>query len=250
MVLSRSSSLWITLAVASCGGNALNVGTTDGGPESGASTGPAWSGTLDGVELQDGSNRLAMTLSLAADGRATGTLLLGDGALLQPATDPDKGYPPGVQFPLPGGPLGFFEGFRYPMEDGVSTGSTLTFRVAEFDLWAQWCNLETKTYLLAPFESADGGTLYSCEPNASFNQNSTACSFVDPGTGKEIPVDCGKFELCTGNSPCACSATGCREAMTSNQLYIEFALVISGSKADGTVSGALGDHQVHFVRAP
>jgi hypothetical protein len=246
MVLSRASSLWLTMAAAGCGSNALNIGTTDGGT---ASIGPTWSGTLDGVQLQDGSNRLSMTLSLAADGSATGTLLLGDGALLQPPTDPDEGYPPGVQFPFPGGPLGFFEGFRYPMQDGISTGSMVTFRVAEFDLWAQWCMLQTRTYSDAV--GADGGALYGCEPGAggTFSRSPTGCSLAELGAPNAVPVDCGKFELCN-NSPCDCSATGCREATTSNQPYLDFALVISGSKADGTASGALGDHEVHFVRTP
>jgi hypothetical protein len=249
MVITRTSSLWIPLVLASCGGNALNIGSTDG------SSGPVWNGSIDGVQLQDGSNRLSMTLSPATDGRVSGTLLLGDGALLQPAKDPNRGYPPGAMFSNGLVPLGFFEGFPYPMADGSSTGSKLTFRVAEFDLWGQWCSLQTKTYLESTPASrtADGGAVYLCVPSepSSVVDLPPACSATDPATGNAIPVDCGKLGLCFHSAgPCDCTATGCSEMVTTDQAYINFDLVISGSHADGTISGWFGDHAVHFVRAP
>ncbi|MGH7437063.1 MAG: hypothetical protein ACRENE_15420 [Polyangiaceae bacterium] len=98
--------------------------------------------------------------------------------------------------------------------------------------------------------TADGGPVYSCAPNTSGTLGPTGCAYADPATGNDIPADCGKMELCSYlKMPCDCSATSCSERVTTNQLYIAFDLVISGSRADGTISGALGDHAVHFVRA-
>jgi hypothetical protein len=245
------------LALASCGGHTLNVGSmSDGsaatalGRDAGADAplGPVWNGVLENAQLPDGSNRLTMTLSVAQDGTAIGTLLLGDGALLRPPTDPAVGYPPGAQFPVPGGPLGFFEGFAYTILDGRMTGSRLTFRVAEFELWTQWCKLQTTTYAWPGILDADGGVVYSCVPNGSNGQGPTGCSQFDPVAMKDVPSDCGKSELCE-NSPCDCSATGCR-VRSATKPDLAFNLVVTDASADGTITGGLGDHAVHFSRAP
>jgi hypothetical protein len=249
---------WISLAAAmvGCGGHTLDVGSMEGGSgpgdlgtDAGAAgpAGPVWNGTLENAQLADGSNRLTMTLSVAEDGGATGTLLLGDGALLQPPTDPDAGYPSGAQFSFPGGPLGFFEGFRYTMLDGHRSGSRLTFRVAEVELWTQWCPLQ-KSYP-AYRNPDDGGWEYMCTPNFGFGNDGAGCHLEDPSTMQGIPVDCGKAELCN-NYACACSASGCRVSSLSIGADIAFDLTISGTNADGAISGELGDHGVHFVREP
>lgn len=268
MSITRVWRICFATALAGCGGHTLDVGSTDGGSASSglghdagtdAPAGPVWSGYLENAQLPDGSNRLTMTLSVAADGIATGTLLLGDGSLLRPATDPNVGYPPGVSFPF-SGPLGFFEGFAYTMLDGRLSGSMLTFRVAEFELWAQWCMLQTMTY---PFPDADGGVAgYSCAPTGSsgrggsFSASGSNCVFTDFATMKQVAMDCGKYELCQ-NSPCDCSATACHVRSSTPAVASEpdgepnlaFALVVAGANADGTISGALGAHNVHFVRA-
>jgi len=237
-------------ALVGCGGHTLDIGSTDGGTEStdprqapvvGGSGSPIWNGTLENAQLANGSNRLTMTLAVASDGTATGSVLLGDGTLLQPPTDPDVGYPPGVQFTMIG-PLGFFEGFRYTMLDGRSSGSRLTFKLAEFELWSQWCALQRPyCFAVAP----DGGRTYSCFPYSG----NTGCPMIEPATTGEMPNDLGKEELCGPGSPCNCSATTCRES-SSLAPDITFDLTIAGSTADGTISGELGDHDVHFVRAP
>jgi hypothetical protein len=256
MSIAHAQKIGCALSLAACGGHTLDVGSTGGGPAPGdlaqdggtdAPAGPLWNGYLENAQLSDGSNRLTMTLSLADDGIATGTLLLGDGSLLRPATDPNLGYPPGVQFPVPAGPLGFFEGFAYTILDGRLSGSTLTFRVAEFDLWTRWCLLQTTTY--SGWSSDDGGPTYSCAPNWGWSRDgTTGCVLTDPATMSQLPMDCGKIELCQ-NSPCNCSATGCR-VNPSNQPDLAFDLAILGANADGTISGLLGEHNVHFVRAP
>ncbi len=245
------------IALAGCGGHTLDVGSTDGGPASGdlerdaspsPPAGPVWNGILENAQLADGSNGLTMTLSVAADGSATGTLLLGDGALLRPPSDPDAGYPPGVTDAVPSGPLGFFEGFAYTMLDGRLSGATLTFRVAELELWTQWCKIQTTTYSWGSDFETDAGPLYSCEPHEAASLSPMGCALQDPVTITDVPVDCGKLDLCSYSTPCTCSATGC-QVNPSTQPDLTFDLTVTGATADGTISGFLGDHDVHFVRA-
>jgi hypothetical protein len=191
----------------------------------------------------DGSNALTMTLQVALDGTATGTLLLGDGSILQPATDPNVGYPPGVRF---AGSLPVVEGFSYTLVDGTLKNGRLTFHVAEIEVWTQWCAIQT-AYALQP----DGGGLYSCLPSGSTGFKGNACFAVDPTTMQNLPIDCGKSDLCSafpGMAPCQCSATGCLIDPSANS-DISFDLMVAGAKADGTTSGGLGKGNVSFVRA-
>jgi hypothetical protein len=255
-------SICVAAALSACGGHTLDVGSTDGGPSAAAdpgqngatgATGPVWNGVLENAQFSNGSNRLEMTLSVASDGTATGTLLLGDGTLLQPPTDPNVGYPPGVTFPH-FGPRGFFEGFPYTMLEGKLRGSTLTFRVGEYELWKQWCSMQKGSF--ERFDP-DGGAVYSCAPNASpIAVSDVACAITDPTTMQSVPIDCGKAALC--DSTCDCSATACRvRDWTDPQVVagvlgepgLSFDLSIHGATADGTMSGGLGEHPVHFVRA-
>jgi hypothetical protein len=244
----------IMAALSACGGHTLDVGSVDGGPGTTAIVrlggdaglaGPLWNGTIEKAQLSNGSDRLEMTLSIASDGTATGSLLLGAGALLKPPTNPDVGYPPGVIFPIVGGPLGFFEGFPYTMIDGRLDGSTLTFHVNEFELWMQWCALQKPVFIT---RDVDGGSVYSCSPYGSFSISSSSCAYTDPSTGQSTPIDCGKESLCGFDSPCDCSATACRVANWAGP-DLSFDLTINATTADGTMSGLLGDHAVHFVRA-
>jgi hypothetical protein len=206
--------------MADCGSRSLDVGSTSAD----GAAGGVWNGTLENAQLSNGSNRLTMTLSVGPDGVANGTLLLGDGALLAPPSDPNVGFPPGTQFPTFPSPLGFFEGFPYTMLDGHLSGSKLTFGLADAELWAQWCSLQKP---LSASHVPDGGVIYSC-------------------TSTNLDSSRSHFYLCSSYA-CDCSATACRGAQIPPNL--SFALTISGATADGTISGELGDHAVHFVRA-
>ncbi len=251
MSIPRAWTISLAAGLMACGGHTLDVGSTGGAEgtrvvreDAGAdgSSNPVWNGTLENAQLADGSNRLTMTLFVADDGAANGTLLLGDGALLRPPTDPNVGYPPGAQFSF-GGPLGFFEGFPYTIVDGRLSGSVLTFQVAEFELWTRWCALQTP---FPEFVGGDGG--YVCtNDNWGSSGGTTGCSETNSATREEMPVDCGKLALCMFTVPCDCSATRCRVA--SSGPVLSFDLMLTSTTADGTISGLLGDHDVHFVRA-
>ncbi len=248
----------LVAAVASCGGHTLDVGSNNAPDadtvraQGSEGEGGIWEGHFEDYQLQDGSDALAMTLAIAADATVAGNVLLGDGALLKPPTDADAGYPPGAQFNLAPGPthLGFFAGFRYTIVDGRLDGSHLTFRLGEFELWAQWCALQTKTYVRF-MNPQTGDPSYSCLPslnNGMLNPNTYSCSQSAPNTLQMVPVDCGKLELCEFSTACQCSATGCERSTGPLEPNLYFDLMVAGTSADGTISGALGDHNVHFIR--
>lgn len=219
MSIRELSSILVAAAIGGCGSRTLNVGSTSDG-----AAGGVWNGTLENAQLSNGSNRMTMTLSVGTDGVATGTMLLGDGALLSPPSDPNVGYPPGAPGASDTIQLGFFEGFRYTMLDGHLNRSKLTFGLADAELWAQWCTLQK---LVGAFADQDGAVTYHC-------------------TGDGGAPDFTHVYLCQSYA-CDCSATACRGAQVAPNLT--FDLTISGATADGTISGELGDHQVHFVRA-
>lgn len=238
MSIRELSFIVLAAAIVGCGSHGLDVGSTSGDGAAGA----VWNGTLENAQLSNGSNRLTMILSVAPDGAATGTMLLGDGALLPPPSDPNVGYPPGAQFPQFDAPLGFFEGFPYTMLDGHLNGSKLAFGLADAELWARWCSLQ-KPVLWS--HDPDAGDIYRC---TSMNGNPAMCigqEQTDP-SGLGATDTCPWAYLCTSYA-CDCTATACRGSQIAPNL--SFDLTISGTTADGTISGELGNHQVRFVRA-
>jgi hypothetical protein len=260
----------VSVALAGCGGHALNVGSNDAGAAldvdtSSASPAPfadasptatqVWAGHFENHQLPNGSDALTMTLTFAADGSVTGTLLLGDGAVLQPPTDPDVGYPPGTSF----AGVTAIEGFPYTILGGTRSGSHLTFHVDEEEAWTKWCALQT-SYLVYSDDAGAADDLYEClpqpqsvmEPEGGESEglvtvSATGC-FLYPMTDQMTPIDCGKLELCSAPYfPCQCSATGCQVSPTQI-FYVSFDLVMTDTKADGSTSGALGSYTVHFTR--
>ncbi len=246
--------------LAGCGGQALDVGSNDGGATRGdepppapdpisdasfatAATREVWSGHLVNHQFTDGSDALTMTLDFAANGTVTGSLLLGSGSILQPPTDPNVGYPPGNL-----GQVVAVEGFPYTILDGTSIGPHLTFHVAESEVWTQWCALQTSY----PVLSFDGGpaytrgpNFYSCSPsypNQSLGFDSSGC-YVD-----DVPINCGKSNLCM-HGVCQCSATGCQVDTNSGaDIALDLDLLLPNTRAAGTITGEFGTYDVRFTR--
>jgi hypothetical protein len=65
-------------------------------------------------------------------------LPLGNGAILAPPTDPNIGYPPGNP-----GAVTLVEGFPYAIRSAALVASHLTLQFAEYEVWTQWCALQT-----------------------------------------------------------------------------------------------------------
>lgn len=206
------------LVSAGCGGHALDVGSTDGGgvtdvevtPDVNpfADANPAapeeWVGHFVNHQLPDGSDTLTLTVQFAQDGTVTGTLLLGDGVVLAPPTDPGVGYPPYAAFSS----VNAIEGFPYAIREGKWSGSSVTLRIVENEAWSAWCALQT-SYLQQPATDAGTGvSFYSCNPPGGYEVGPTGCSSHDEATKQTTPLDCGKLRLCM-SGVCLCTATGC-----------------------------------------
>jgi hypothetical protein len=264
----RGLGYWVLswLGIVGCGGHSLDIGSNDGGAGAEADSvsllplGPdadtttqVWIGRLEKNQFQDGSSRMSMTIDFAPGGLVTGTILLGNGALLAPPTDPNAGYPPGTA-----GLVTLVEGFPYTLQNGTLQASHLTLQFSLDEVWAQWCSIQTPR--LATWGMADGnpppppdvydclGPLDGAAPNGSFSVGPTGCGYelTDGGTSS---VDCAKFMLCgaAGSAVCQCSAAGCRVPESGPIASLDLVLMIT--QADGSLSGTFGDYPVRFTRS-
>jgi hypothetical protein len=247
-------------ALAGCGGQALDVGSNDGGasgahgvlplgpsPDASGVAKQVWTGHLVNQQFPDGSNTLTLTLDFAPGGQVTGTLLLGDGALLQPPTDPNVGYPPGNQ-----GVVTYVEGFPYTIFDASWSASVLWFQISEYEVWVQWCSLQTSYFI----KGNDAGPQppapdsYECLPTGG-TADSTGCYLQNQGDGGQSPIDCGKLRLCGGfgqDSVCQCSAASCLGNSSPRRPGAWFHLSLAGTTATGTISEDF-DYNVQFIRS-
>jgi hypothetical protein len=267
-VMRVSWSLLSCVLVAGCGGHSLDIGSNDGGvvadvaplpmlplgpaPDAG-DTRQVWIGHLDKDQFPDGSNTLTMRIDFAPGGNVTGSIVLGDGPLLAPPTDPNVGYPPGNT-----GVVTLVEGFPYTIQYGILTASHVALLFLEYEVWTQWCALQTSysipTCTGNAIDCPDAGPsgYYDCVPHdgSEFGFGPTGCGLWDPDAGVELTIDCGKYILCGGNgvTVCQCSATAC-SMWSSTSPIASLDLVLAGTKATGTLSGLAGNEAVEFTRS-
>ncbi len=244
------------LLTAGCGGHALDVGSIDGGAadvevkpdvDPFADADPAapevWVGRFVNHQLSNGSDMLTLTMHFAQDGSVTGTLLLGDGAVLAPPTDPNVGYPPYAVYSS----VTAVEGFPYTIRDGTKSASNVTLRVVENEAWSAWCELQT-SYSWPPNDDAGTSAGYACEPpfDGGLEFGPAGCASYDYATHQRTPFDCDKYWLC-GSEVCSCTATGC-SLNPDGGVDLDLSLSLAGDVASGTTSGAFGTYAVNFKR--
>jgi hypothetical protein len=257
-------------ALAGCGGHSLDVGSNDAGsteakdsepmllplgpgPDASGATSQVWIGHLVNHQFANGSDALTMRLDFAPGGQVTGTLLLGDGALLQPPSDPNVGYPQGNQ-----GVISLVEGFPYTILDGTLSGTHLSVQISEYEVWTQWCALQTPYLVQLGNDAGPGGVyvgpdIYACVPEGpvggTFGFGPMGCELAS-NDGAISPLDCGKLRLCGGAGPmaCQCSATGC-QVYSPPTPGTSLDLVLAPSTADGALTGEFGDDPVQFTRS-
>ena len=148
-----------------------------------------------------GGDALLTLQGLTADGVPCGTLSIGDGAPLPPATDPKAPYPPGTESGFAGGPAtgyppgsyGEFPGHDYPIIQVESAGPRLAFSVPVNEPWRGWCGLQTPVpgegvCLHVDGASSDG---MSCADHAGH------------------PLSCAQLFLCALNRVCVCDDSCC-----------------------------------------
>lgn len=191
----------------------------------------SWSGYAEGFLFGKASDRLRITLT----SEGSGVLEVGEGAPLPPP-DPSLGYPPGAGrlYPPRAPTSGLVPGFAYSINDADVDDSRLRLRLAEGELYAEWCALITP--VLDGRDSTSQEESYSCIPNTGVGYFEQGC-YVN--AENPIPVDCGKLDCIT---LCGCEASGCFVRNDAANILLDAALEAGGSKLVGTL--VLGSERV------
>jgi hypothetical protein len=223
-------------ATASGAGGA--AGATSGGTGGVQLTGPlgptqSWTGYVENFNFDSGSDAIKLTFATDADGQIAGQVVFGAGTPPPPATDPNVGYPPSLMF---GQKFTVAEGFPYTIGHGTLSSQRLRFTVPTWQLWTQWCALQTP---------APGGM---CAPNWSGMKIGDVCSQKNPATGQSVAIDCEKLFLCNMTQTCTCTAQACSVNALGDG--VPFDVFLTGDSASGSINFAGNDRNVHFTRDP
>jgi hypothetical protein len=228
-------------------GGALDASRTDAAPEAGASDSLSgtWKGYVENYKFHDDSDAVVLTIvGGVISGDVGGQATFGMSMPPPPVSDPNVGYPPGLDLVAGGGGLsqGPYPGFAFTMMKPSFAGQRLQFDIASAELWKSWCEKQ------APIlDEANAGGQYWCVHNWGFKGGANGCSQPDPMTHQDVPIDCGKLALCAiGGGVCSCTMQAC----TSNtDTGIHFDMVVAPPKADGSVMGLDGNvHNVHLMK--
>jgi hypothetical protein len=245
--------------LACSGGGAVNIGNTEVAGSQLSDYAASWDGYAEAYTFTpDGSDRVRLTI----DASGQGTFRVGNATtLLPPPTDPNVGYPPGVG--EAGNNFSPREDFIYPIHAANVQAARIQLGINPGDLYAAWCALQTPipSYETTTVDDAgvsntvsgasDAGTVstfYNCAPNLGQMEHldpatgQPICELTEPD-GSGVPIDCGKYFLCTMGFACTCTATGCTSApvpadATAAQYGIELdgALDTTGKILTGTLA--------------
>jgi hypothetical protein len=247
----------VVIGSAGCDNNHLIGGVDGGGPPASSDAGgnnpdagtvtptESWTGYIENFQFSSGSDAVKISFTADAAGHLVGTVKLGNGTPPPPPTDPNVGYPADLVGPGPLiiGPANYVaEGFSYSMLDATISGRRLQFRVGLWELWRDWCALQT------PVDTSGG-----CLPNwgSMISGDGKSCALGNPNTGQYEPVDCGKLVLCGGISmTCRCDAGTSSCTVDESSGGITFDISMSAGLADGSVAGLGTEHNAHFTKDP
>lgn len=187
-----------------------------------------WSGDLVSGHLPSGSTALVLELDRAIAGEeAAGTIVFGEGDAPAAPTDPDIGWPAGID-PLMGG-VPVADGFVYRVIDGSRVEDRVRLEIAITELWEPWCALQT------PFALAEGTTEAMCLPNREWTTSPFECRLEAGAMSPAERVDCFKLTLCRRVRVCACTDPGgC--VPSDRNLTMRIELSFDGDAASGTIS--------------
>ncbi len=194
-----------------------------------------WVGELESGSLPSGSTRVALEIERAEIGEpVVATVVFGDGPPPAEPTDPDVGWPMGVNPQLEAVPVA--DGYVYRSLDGTRTGDQLQIDVAVTELWQSWCELQT------PYPI--GGTNEAqCLPNRPWDATPFECLIEGDAENPEMTVDCLKLTLCRRTRVCTCTTTdGCVPSTTG--LTLEVDVTIDGDEALGTIRWVNEDPEI------
>jgi hypothetical protein len=252
--------IYLALSAAACGGQALDVGNTDpnggdgvgGTGATGGSLDPGmplpewpapdacaamsdlevvgvWQGFLQDTQFRNLFPIQVEILGASEVGGVCGTLKWGEGELPPPPTDPERGWPEGVEITYSATGLDFQQGAAYTILDGGARGNQVRFRVAATEFWKPWCAIVTsyphqQSLWWGCLPEHLGATLPEGEPFL----------VLDMPSGPDIRVEIGKFNLCTGGV-CECNQSGCTVSPRGVSTAAGFDLVFEADRATGEV---------------
>lgn len=186
-----------------------------------------WTGALQTGYLPSGSSRIVVDVEHAMIGEpVVASVTFGEGGPPAPPTDPEVGWPAGIDPQLDAAPVA--DGFVYSSLDGTRTGSRISVELAVTDLWAPWCALQT------PHRVAESSDEAQCLPNHPWNASPFECYLEGEGDDPDTPVDCLKLTLCRRTRVCSCTASaGCSPSRTGLTMRLD--LTIDGDTAEGAI---------------
>lgn len=192
-----------------------------------------WVGVLETGSLPSGSTQVALEIESANIGEpVVATLVFGEGAPPSQPTDPELGWPAGVDPQLSAVPVA--DGYLYRSLDGTRTGDTLRIDIAITELWENWCALQTAHPI------GGGSPEAQCLPNRPWDATPFMCTVEGDAENPELSVDCLKLALCRRTRVCACTNTGgCMPSPTGLTLQVE--VTIEDGEAFGTLRWANED---------
>lgn len=193
---------------------------------------------MEAHHFSDGSDRLRLEL----DSAGVGTVLLGDAALLEPATDPEVWpYSPRV--------LSLEPGIQYPVLGALVEQRRLRTNLDSMVLVRPWCELQTP--ILDETNNSDDPTpRYYCTRSTGTRYVGKSECFVKESYEEDAewePVDCGKLELCGVPTTCQCSADGCKVA-EQEPATLDAAWSEDGDALHGTLTTADGNLTMRLYR--
>jgi hypothetical protein len=230
-------------------GGGSDASANDGGTDASAAEtrqSHSWTGYVEQFAFPSGSAAMKLTVSIDAQGVATGAIVFGQGTPPAPVVDPTVGYPPdfAAQVLKHGGasptPSWFYmaEGYAYPI-DGTLDAEHLQFKASLSQLWSDWCVLQLPPGLdFGPCFTLPSGRQYGATYSADL-QKCSVTNYVEV-----LPVDCGRLILCTGGaSVCSCTTSGC----SPGKAAAIFDLFVTDGTMSGSVQSWFGRYNAHFV---
>jgi len=262
--MQRFMAVAMALLLAGCTGKTIEVGPVSGGPEAGppcytpdsappddwpepdgcmaASNLPlvgTWNGYFANAGPPWDSLRLVI-LGASEAGGLCGTLTIGMGKPLPPATNPDVGYPPGMEIVGFGVPL--VQGYSFTLLQGTVQASRVRFGVAYAQVWRGWCALQS---VCPDWLNTGPVQILGCAPNGPAQASPGGCTITNPMSGEMITIDCNKYHLCSPDiGVCDCTQAGCAARAGSN---VTFDMLFQNDELSG--SGSVSGAPVRFSRA-
>jgi hypothetical protein len=197
----------------------------------------SWNGYVENFNGPPWDTLRLVVLGASEGTGLCGTLTIGTGAPPPPATDPNVGYPPGVEIVPFGQPL--IVGYSYTLLEGSIQGSRVRFSIGLREVWREWCRLQSVCA-----DKINPGQ-YACVPNGPAHASESGCVVTDPSSHEDQLFDCNKFHLCNiAGGACHCTESGCF-AEPSPSMTFDLQLRDAELSGSGTSQGS----PVRFYRS-